>query len=195
MSNTLSESLFTISINHKADGFLTLGYISVSYEASDIEYAGVVSSQSWDVLVTGWSFRLADDWYPGPIYTTSQQRALIDSGRETLRLPKDIVDKYFSRLAGDGNTWTSRTYPDGITRYFFDCSIQLPTLLIHIGSYEAAIPDALLRQDRAPITNTSVDSDCKYKSRHPPLLYFLRSPNRLRSSHRTLCRVKLSCRV
>ncbi|MCJ1419143.1 Type I transmembrane sorting receptor [Xylographa parallela] len=133
---SLSEPLFTLSLNHLNPGVNDFGFVDPKKSSERVQYFPSLPPPAghgwWVVNSTGYSVGNAKKITP----FVGGLHAIIDSGTTFLLLPQQYCDAYYAQAPS--------VVFDPDYGYICPCKATLPDLTLAIGSYQAKIPGSLL---------------------------------------------------
>lgn len=125
------SNVFTADLKHNAPGSYDFGYIDDSKYTGEITYTPVDNSQGfWEFTGTGYGVGSGN-------FNEQSIDAIADTGTTLLLMDDSIVDDYYSQVDGAQNDQQQGGY-------VFDCSADLPDMILGIGDGQATIPGSLM---------------------------------------------------
>ncbi|KAH8897581.1 Asp-domain-containing protein [Thozetella sp. PMI_491] len=129
-SSNLDSNLFTVDLQHSANGTYNFGFIDNAAFTGGISYVPVDSSKGfWTFTASGFSV--------GSTSSTTSITGIADTGTTLLLLPDAVVNAYYKQVSGAAYS----TSQGGVT---FSCSATLPDFSFTVGNNSITVPGTFI---------------------------------------------------
>ncbi|PGH30166.1 hypothetical protein GX50_07066 [[Emmonsia] crescens] len=125
IKDRLDQPIFAAALKYEGSGTYDFGYIDKNKYEGEITYMGVDSSDGfWSVTFDGYE--------AGDVQTKTSIKGIIDTGTSLLSLPRDIVEGYYSTVAGS-------KFDSNLGFWTYPCNDNSDFALL-VNAYKAIVP-------------------------------------------------------